>query len=291
MNIWSQLQDKINEYWHVLILSIPRIAISLIVVSFFVFLALSITRLIKRRMKSGPIDSITISFVLRMIRIVIIVTGLVLGFHAVGLEGVAGGLLASAGFGAIIIGFAFKEIGENFLAGIILVFDRPFSIGDTVSINGNMGNVVSLKFRTTQIKSFDGKDIFVPNGAVIRNELYNYTRDGFLRIDFTIGVDYDDNLEEATRIITEKVNTFPEVLRTERTQVIVDEFGTNTVNLKVMFWVDTYDYKVSVLEMRSRMMIAVKNLLMEHAFGLPANIQEIKMYKSEPIPVRLTKNP
>lgn len=287
MNFWEQIHDKIEGYWASFVLSLPRIAVGLIILSFFVLLAVLISRFVQRRMKPEAVDAITINFVIRLIKIVFVVCGLILAFNAFGLENFAGGLLASAGFGAIVIGFAFKEIGENFLAGIILVFDRPFSIGDTVSVNGNMGNVVRLKFRTTQIKSFDGKDIFVPNGSVIRNDLYNYTRDGFLRIEFVVGVDYDDDLDQARQLIEHTVNSFPDVLRNEKTQVIVDEFATSTVNLKVMFWIDTFDYKVGVLEAKSQVMIAVKNVLLEHKFGLPANIQEFKLYRPDPIPVAI----
>lgn len=288
MDVWTTLKANVEGYWDLLILSIPKIAISLLIIGFFFLLAISVSKLLRTKIGKTS-DSITVNFIVRVIKTIMIVTGLILGLHALGFESLAGGLLASAGVGAIIFGFAFKEIGENFLAGIILVFDRPFNVGDTVSVNGNMGNVVQLKFRTTQIKSFDGKDIYVPNGAVIRNDLYNYTRDGFLRIDFIIGVDYDDDLDKAIQLITDKVNSFPEVLRSERTQVIVNDFGTNTVNLNVMFWIDTFDYKVTVLDLKSKIMVSVKNLLMEHKFGLPANIQEIKMYRPDPIPIVVKK--
>ncbi len=288
MDVWSTLKTNIEGYWDILILSIPKIAVSLLIVGFFFLVALSISKILRAKIGKTS-DSITVNFIVRLIKSVMMVTGLILGLHALGFESLAGGLLASAGVGAIIFGFAFKEIGENFLAGIILVFDRPFNIGDTVSVNGNMGNVVQLKFRTTQIKSFDGKDIYVPNGAVIRNDLYNYTRDGFLRIDFMIGVDYDDDLNKAIKLVTDKVNSYPEILRSEQTQVIVNDFGTNTVNLKIMFWIDTYDYKVTVLDLKSKIMVEVKNLLMEQEFGLPANIQEIKMYRPDPIPIIVKK--
>ncbi len=103
-----------------------------------------------------------------MTKSVLIIVGVIIAFHAMGFKGIAGGMPAGAGIGAIVIGFAFMEIGENFLAGIKLVFDRPFNIGDTVMINNNMGYVVSLKFRTTHLKSLDGKDVYVPNGCEVK---------------------------------------------------------------------------------------------------------------------------
>ena len=211
--------------------------------------------------------------------------GFILAMHTLGFTGLAGGLLAGAGVGTVVLGFAFKEIGENFLAGFLLVFDSPFQIGDTIELNGNLGKVMNLYFRTTHLKTFDGKDVYIPNSSVITNDLYNLTQDGFLRQQFTIGIDYDDDIEMAREKIIELVNSKEDVLKDEQTQVLIDEFGTNTVNLKILFWVKTFDYKVSAAELKTEIMRDVKNLLMKNNFGLPANIQEIKMYRPDPIPV------
>ncbi|HAZ24509.1 MAG TPA: mechanosensitive ion channel protein MscS, partial [Algoriphagus sp.] len=99
------------------------------------------------------------------------------------------GLLAGAGITAFVIGFALKDIGENFLAGILLAFKRPFKVGDTVDINGIRGVVLNLNLRDTQIKTPDGKDVFIPNATIIKNPLVNFTIDGFLRYDFIVGLD------------------------------------------------------------------------------------------------------
>ena len=232
-------------------------------------------------------DTITANFVIKIVRLLFILIGIMLALNALGFENIAGGLLAGAGIGAIALGFAFKAIGENFLAGIILIFDRPFEIGDTVTVNENMGIIMGLKFRSTHIKTFDGRDVFVPNATVVTNDVYNHTRDGFLRQEFIIGIDYDDDIDKAERHIVDIVNQHQEVLRDERTQVVVHEFGTNTVNLKIMFWINTKDYKIQANAVRSKVMKDVKKWLLENKFGLPANIQEIKMYRPDPIPVNI----
>ena len=85
---------------------------------------------------------------------------LLLVLTIIGLGGVATGLLSGAGVGAFVIGFAFKDIGENFLAGILMAFDRPFNVGDTVELGGEKGKVIALNLRNTQVKSFDGIRIF-----------------------------------------------------------------------------------------------------------------------------------
>ncbi|WP_338812297.1 mechanosensitive ion channel domain-containing protein [Bernardetia sp. Wsw4-3y2] len=289
MDAAQEIQEKLTSYWHILVESVPRIALSIIVTTVFILIAIGVTKLFRKRMMQKAENKLVVDYVVKLVKFLLILAGIILGLHTMGLTGIAGGLLAGAGVGAVVLGFAFKEIGENFLAGVILVFDRPFNLGDTVTVEGNMGKITALNFRTTQMKTFDGRDVYIPNILVITNEVYNHTQDGFLRLDFLIGIDYDDDIKEAIRGITEIVNANPEVLKNEKTLVLIDEFAASTVNLKVMFWVNTLDYKVSALETKTEIMRTVKNFLLENKFGLPANIQEIKMYKPEPIPIILKR--
>lgn len=261
MDIWERLQAKLNGYWDILILSIPKIAISVFILCVFIFLAYGLGKVFRRKMGRTKADSITIGFIIRVTKFFLISIGVILAFHALGFEGIAGGLLAGAGMSAIIIGFAFKEIGENFLAGIILVFDRPFDVGDVVNINDNMGVVRAVLFRTTHLKAFDGKDVYVPNAAIIRNDVLNFTRDSLLRHEFIIGMHYDDDVDSTLKLIYETVNAHPKVMTDMKTQVVVNEFAANRINLKVLFWIDTLDYKNDAMLTKSEVMRDVKNAL------------------------------
>ena len=285
MNVTEEIQAKLLSYWEILIESIPKITLSIIITTTFILIAIGVTKIFRKKMMQKAGNKLVVDYIVRLVKFLLILAGIILGLNTLGLTGIAGGLLAGAGVGAVVLGFAFKEIGENFLAGVILVFDRPFHLGDTVTVKGNMGKIMALNFRTTQMKTFDGRDVYIPNILVITNEVYNHTQDGFLRLEFLIGIDYDDDIKEAIRGITEIVNSNPEVLKSEKTLVLIDEFAASTVNLKVMFWVNTIDYKISALETKTEIMRTVKDYLLKNKFGLPANIQEIKMYKPEPIPI------
>lgn len=285
MNVTEEIQAKLLSYWEILIESIPKITLSIIITTTFILIAIGVTKIFRKKMMQKAGNKLVVDYIVRLVKFLLILAGIILGLNTLGLTGIAGGLLAGAGVGAVVLGFAFKEIGENFLAGVILVFDRPFHLGDTVTVKGNMGKITALNFRTTQMKTFDGRDVYIPNILVITNEVYNHTQDGFLRLEFLIGIDYDDDIKEAIRGITEIVNSNPEVLKSEKTLVLIDEFAASTVNLKVMFWVNTIDYKISALETKTEIMRTVKDYLLKNKFGLPANIQEIKMYKPEPIPI------
>lgn len=263
MNIWDKLHSNLDNYWNILVLSIPKIAISLLILAGFILAAFGTGKFFRRKMRKKATDSITINFVVRMAKFVIIAMGIMLAFHAMGFTAISGGLLAGAGAGAVIIGFAFKEIGENFLSGIILVFDRPFEIGNTVTINDDMGVVVGLRFRTTQLKAMDGRDIYVPNSTVIRNTVTNHTKDGLLRQEFTIHISDKEDIDGVRKTIMEAVNNHRQVLKDDesQTQVLVDEVNKDDVVLKVLFWVNTKDYKYGTSMIKSEVMRNVKNTL------------------------------
>lgn len=291
MKIWNSVKETVHEYWETLLIQIPRITLSIIVVAIFVLIAIAVSRSWNRIARHrNPENQLVIQYIVKLVKGIIILCGVILGLHMVGFSGVAGGLMAGAGVGALVLGFAFKNIGENFIAGVLLVFDRPFDIGDTVTIGGIMGKVVMLKFRTTHLKTFEGKDVYIPNGTVVNTEVFNHTQDGYLRHEFVIGIDYNNSIEEAVGLIKTTIHQHPEVMQEEETQILVDEFGTNTVNLKVMFWTDTLDFKVKANVVKSELMVAVKNALMNAGFGLPANIQELKMYDQNPLNIDYKKN-
>jgi small-conductance mechanosensitive channel len=197
-----------------------------------------------------------------------------------GFGGIASGLLAGAGVSAIVLGFAFKEIGENFLAGVILAFNRPFDVEDTVEIDGVFGKVKTLQFRYTHIKTFDGKDVYIPNADVVTNPVINYTADGFIRFDFMVGIAYEDRIEDAKQLILRTIAANAYVVNdpVHQTFVVEDELGVSTMNLKVFFWVETLDYRKGARETRGDVIREVKEALEQHGFYLPADIQEIKLY-------------
>jgi small-conductance mechanosensitive channel len=191
-------------------------------------------------------------------------------------------MLAGAGISAFIIGFALKDIGENFLAGILLAFKRPFRVGDLVDIGGIRGTVLILNLRDTQIKTPDGKDVFIPNANIIKNPLVNFTIDGFLRYDFIVGLDYGSDYRGALNIIMEAIADVEGVLTdTKKPNAWVLELSESTLNIQVAFWVNTFDRKVSDLEVRTNAIISVLTALEKAGFNMPAQVLEIKNFQNK----------
>lgn len=281
--------EVLESYWDTFLFLLPKIVTALIVFIIFVVIAAYLSRLVRRAASLRMDDPLVVRFLGRLARWSVVVLGVILCMFILGLGGIAGGLIAGAGVSALIIGFAFKDIGENFLAGIILAFSRPYNIGDKVESGEIFGIVRALDLRNTHIKTFDGKDVYVPNAMVLKNPLVNYTRDGYLRYDFIVGIDYDDDIRNASDIILEAVKGVRGVLGSDRSpEIHVEELSTSTINLRVYFWTDTFDLSRDDLQIKTDVMNETKKALLENNITMPADILELKVYNEKlPIPIKL----
>ena len=248
--------------------NMERLAISLFfgVLIFVVFYFLSwwIKKLADLRVKRNTDYPLLADFIGSLIRIVVMVFGLTIIFRLFGLSGAVGGILAGAGITAFIIGFALKDIGENFLAGILLAFKRPFRVGDIVEINGLRGRVVVLNLRDTQLKTSDGKDLFIPNANIVKSPLVNFTIDGFLAYSFDIQIPLAKDLELARNVITETISLVPGVLKDKRKpEVYVTDITGAFTKITVTYWVNTYNRKQPDRKIKSNAITAVVGKLKE----------------------------
>ena len=222
-------------------------------------------------------DPLVSDFLVNVVALILTVFLIVISLSILGLGEITDKILAGAGITTFIIGFALKDIGENFLSGIVMAFKRPFRIGDLIEIDGFKGKVTNMSLRETLIKTLDGKEVFIPNGLIAKNGLVNYTLDDLLRTDFIIGLDYNDETEEALTIIEDILKNQEGVLQYPEPYAVIDELATSTVNVKVTFWYMTNNVKVPGAKLRSIIMLKVFKSLLNKGFGLPSDIVEVKM--------------
>lgn len=274
----NDLIHHIEHYYGWLVKATPKLILAVIAMIISWFVATKLQQLSRRKLGKRMHDPLLALFLSRMFKISVLIIGFLLVLRIVGLTGIATSLLAGAGISAFIIGFALKDIGENFLAGIILAFKRPFSIGDIVEINGIKGIVVSLNLRDTQL-AWSGKNIFVPNGKLINNALTNYTRLGVQSQDFMIGIEYGSDYDKAIAIITDIVKNTAGVLcdETHEASVNVSDVSINAVTIDIYYWIST-TYAPGSVKVRSDVIIAVLKALEKNGFNIPKNVVELKNY-------------
>ncbi|MEQ8472367.1 MAG: mechanosensitive ion channel family protein [Marinoscillum sp.] len=283
----TRITEAFSRFYDSLLDHSPSILFGLMALIIFIILGILVRGLVSKRIRIE--DVLLKNFISRTIMVLFIIIGSVIFLNQLGLGKAASGLLAGAGVSAIIIGFAFKDIGENFLAGFFLAFSRPFSIGDIIEVEGIKGMVGSMNFRNTSVRTFDGRDIFIPNAMLIKNPLTNYTRDGLQRHNFLVGIDYGDNIAnaiETIKAVLKSENRIPQEGDLEPF-VELEEFGTSTVNLRIFYWVNSFNYTDSLAILKTEVMRNVVEGLMKAKFTMPADIIELKIYQEgQPIPVR-----
>ena len=286
----SEIRLSFERFWDSVIENAPAIIIGVVLMLVFIFIGILMKRFVKLRLLKNMQDKLLINFIGRIIFLIFLTIGVVMFLNQIGLGQAASGLLAGAGVSALILGFAFKDIGENFLAGFFLAFSRPFNIGDIIEIEGLKGMVKALSFRNTHIRTFDGKDIFMPNAMLIKNPLINFTRDGLQRHDFLVGIDYGDSVSEAGQVIMEALSKEERIEKEGELAPFIqlDQFSTSTINIKVFYWVNSYNYTGPLALLKTAVMNQVLTALMANGFSLPADIVELKIYQEgQPIPLTM----
>lgn len=286
----DQVKAALRESWSSLVDHSPAILLALSIAVIGLFVISRASRLGKRYIGKRSHDPLMTNFLSKSITLVLGTIVLLFALRVVGLTGIATALFTAAGAGAVILGFAFRDIGENFISGIILSFNRPFNIDDTVQIGDIFGKVKPMEFRYTKLKTFDGRDVYIPNSDVIKKAVFNYTEDGFYRMEFRVGLAYEDVLDDARDLMVATVRKCDGVLTDAEHDVVavVDELATSTVIFEVRFWVDTVDYRKRATHIRGEAITRVKEALENNGFSLPADIQEIKLYGGQSsIPVSI----
>lgn len=170
----------------------------------------------------------------RFVALVVVVVGVV---YALGLVGVRiTPLLGALGVGGIAIAFALQDILQNFVAGVLLQVRRPFKIGDQVDSNAFEGVIRDVNLRTTEIHTFDGLTVYLPNAVVLKAAIVNHTRTPVSRTTLDVGVPYDTDLRTAQRVLLESCAGAPGVETAPPPEVWCEEFGDSSINFAVRYW-------------------------------------------------------
>jgi small-conductance mechanosensitive channel len=148
------------------------------------------------------------------------------------------GLLVGAGFLGIVVGFAARQTLGSLIAGFVLMFSRPFTIGDWVEIGDTEGIVTDITIFNTRLENFDGEVLVLPNDRVSDSAVTNRSAKGLLRIRTEVGIDYDDDPEEAVSVAESVMASLEEVTDTPTPQAVPTTFGDSAILIELRYWID-----------------------------------------------------
>jgi small conductance mechanosensitive channel len=201
-----------------------------------------VRKLVNRALRSSrlKISNLLHQMIVASARNLILILGFMIAISQLGIS--LGPLLAGLGIAGFIVGFALQDTLGNFASGLLILFYRPFDVGDFVSAGGVEGVVNNMSLVNTTFMTLDNQKLVVPNnqiwGSVIRNVTDQTTR----RIDLVFGISYDDDIAQAERILGEIIASFPQILDDPEPMIRLHELGDSSVNFVVRPWVATEDY-------------------------------------------------
>jgi small-conductance mechanosensitive channel len=190
-----------------------------------------------------------------------------------------GDIIATLGLSSVAIGFAFQDIFKNFLAGILLLIQEPFKLGDQIIVGDYEGTVERVDIRTTTIRTYQGEEILLPNSDVFTSAVQVRTAFDRRRTDLAVGVDYNTSLSDAIAILETLLKNVDGVLDQPAPEIDIVEFGDSSINFLVRYW--TPSDQGSVRRIQTRTMLAIKAEFDSANITIPYPIRTLYFYNQD----------
>ncbi|MBN2870074.1 MAG: mechanosensitive ion channel [Campylobacterales bacterium] len=199
-----------------------------------------IVLLMRKGMQRAQVDTTLISFAGNALSVVLMIAVIVAAASNLGINTTS--FVAVFGAAGLAIGLALKDTLSNVGAAVLIIFFRPFKVGDYIQVSGVEGTVGCINLFSTTLTTIDNRTIIIPNGALISGNIINYTGNETRRIDMVFDIDYGDNMKVAKNVIMEILQAHPKVLKDPEPLVAVGELAQNSVQLYARPWVNVDDY-------------------------------------------------
>jgi len=240
----EHVEDKVAHYSDIILEYSTEYGLKILgaLLIFFIgkWVARKIIALMRRGMERAGVDPTLISFASNALYVVLIIMIIVAAISNVGVETTS--FMAIFGAAGLAIGLALKDTLANVGAAVLIIFFRPFKVGDFIEASGVMGNVKSINLFSTTLTTTDNRSIIIPNGALIAGNIINYTGNQTRRIDMTFVIDYKDDLRVAKEVVMNVLQSHEKVLKEPEPIVAVGALERDGVQLIVRPWVIVEDY-------------------------------------------------
>jgi len=267
---WEKVQSMVNGF----IALLPNIVLALIVFAIF-FIVAGIIRRLVRRLTRNRHHARNLGLILgRLVQWTTILVGLFVSLSIVIPTLRAGDLVQLLGISGVAIGFAFRDILQNFLAGILILLTEPFQLDDQIIFKNFEGTVENIQTRATTIRTYDGRRIVIPNSELFTNSVTVNTAFENRRLEYNVGIGYGDDIDEAKRLILEAIYETEGVLQEPAPDALVVDLAESTVNIRARWWVKP-PVRAEVLDLQDKVLTAIKKKLTANGIDLPFPTQQI----------------
>jgi small conductance mechanosensitive channel len=274
VDINKPLQDLIAN----IITLLPGIIAAVVIFIATLILSVLVARWTRRVTLASTSDQQVARLLARLMRWTVLIMGTVIALGQVHFN--LTGFIAGLGVAGITIGVALQDITRNFVAGVLIVFRKPFSIGDAVQIGQYSGSVHEVTTRDTVITTWNGERVIVPNLSVFSNPIVNYTTEAVHRRTLQIGLGYGEDIKQAIEVFQQAIQGVDGVLDDPVPTVRAEQLGNSTIGLMAQFWVNqqTHDQ----FEVHSDVVQAITKAAATERIELPYPIQTVQIMGNVP---------
>lgn len=274
--VWDSIDSMITG----LFARLPFLLAGLIVLVLFWLLSKLVRKIFLAATRRTKVDARLRILVSRMLVVFVVGLGLMMAFIVVFPSFNFGSVIAGLGFSSFIVGFATKDILNNFLSGILILWQRPFQIGDYLFVGSNQGKVEYIGVRATSLRKDDGEVILIPNGDMYSTALTIRGAGAKRRMNLKFCVGYDEPIEKAKALTRTALDETAGIVQDPPPRVVVSELVPEGVNLMVNFWINTNEDKP--LEVFDRAAIGIVNRLNEAGIEVFRHAQAATPNPAEP---------
>jgi len=271
---FNLLSSKLVRWMQQFILLLPNLLIAILILVATVFVARLVRRIMSKflgRFSHGVTLNnliITISYV------GVLLIGTFFMLEVLSLDKTVTSLLAGVGIIGLALGFAFQDIAANFISGIIIAIQRPFTVGDVIQTDSFFGTIESINLRTLDLRQPTGELVRVPNRKVFESPVINFTVTTHRRVDVECGVTYDSNLEQVRDVVLASMQGLPNLLSDRPVEVMFTGFADSAITFTLRFWIP-YKRQVDYVGAKSEAIMRIKRAFDQASITIPFPIRTL----------------
>lgn len=238
------------------------------------FVVSLVVRGLHKVMQKNGVDVTLEKFVCNLVRTALLIVVIIAAIGALGIQTTS--FIAIFGAAGLAVGLALQGSLSNFAAGVLIVLFRPYKVGDYIEGAGIGGTVEQVQILTTVLTTPDNKQVIVPNSQIMDSVITNYSAKDTRRVDMTVGVSYDDDLDKVRRTLEELIAAEDRILADPECKIAVSALGDSSVNFVVRPWVKSPDYWGVMFDMTE----AIKKRFDKEGISFPFPQQDVHLYKA-----------
>lgn len=285
----QEILNAIQDFLNLQLFSLkdtPVTIMSVVIFTLFLSIFLFLGSFIRRFLQGKFLDKFDIDPGLkytlsRVAQYIVVILGMLISFQFVGIDLTS--LAVIFGLLSVGIGFGLQNVTANFISGLIIMFERPISVGDRVDVDGIEGDVTEISIRSTKIRTLNNTSIIVPNSKFVENNVINYSHgDPTFRLDINVGVSYSSDLDSVLKALNEVAEEHSNVMKSPKHSVDLTEFGDSAWDMHLRVWVPNVKDRY---KMRNELNQAIVRKFLEYDIEIPFPQRDLHLRSSIDLPV------